>query len=200
MIRSELKRKAPIAKPKPAPGPRKKRCKVCRTAFLPDPPWHAHCSPDCGTALALTLLAKQKAKAQRKERAADKVKLKTRADWLKEAQAAFNKFIRKRDEGKVCCACGEHYSGITHASHYLSVGAHPGLRFNEKNCHGGCVKCNVFLHGNLVNYRANLIKMIGADEVDELESYKHETKMSADEIIGIVREYQLRYKLLNSQE
>ena len=79
--------KKPVAEPKPAKGPRKTRCKVCKSDFLPPAPWVKHCSTDCGVELGLTLIAKQKAKAQRQERAQDNIQVqqdgmkKSIAEW-----------------------------------------------------------------------------------------------------------------------
>lgn len=86
---------------------------------------------------------------------------------LKKCQTVFNKFIRNRDAGQPCISCG---SGTpNHAGHYLSQGHHSSLRFDENNTNLQCVRCNVFLHGNLINYRIGLIKKIGEEEVMKLE-------------------------------
>jgi len=45
------------------------------------------------------------------DRRAQKEKLKTRKDWLREAQAAFNSYIRERDRGLPCISCGRHHTG-----------------------------------------------------------------------------------------
>ena len=87
----------------------------------------------------------------------------------KKAQKAFNDYIRFRDHGENCISCktslGQHY----HAGHFFSVGAHPSVRFDEDNVWGSCVKCNTFLHGNLVPFKENLIKKIGIGRFNALE-------------------------------
>lgn len=206
MIRSELKRKAPIAKPKPAKGPRKKRCKVCRVAFLPDPPWCDHCSPDCGVALALTLLAKQKAKAQRKERAADKVKLdgmKTIPQLKAEAQKVFNEFIRLRDADLPCICCGKFATaaalaqpgGAYDACHFRSRGSADHLRYNEDNVHLGLKVCNTWGHDD---YRGGLIARIGLERVEAVESDQHIVKWTHDGLRAIKSYYQQKLKELKN--
>ncbi len=187
MIRkSELKRvgfkPAPTKEPKPEPGPRKKRCKVCRAAFLPDPPWHAHCSPDCGAALALTLLAKRKAKDQRKERAADKVKLMRKADYAAATQRAVNRYVNIRDHEKPCVSCGKPAAsgGVRNASHFKSVGSNSALRFNLWNIHSSCYRCNVELSGNLGEYYPRLIERIGAKKVEFLQFSPRERRYEVD--------------------
>ena len=93
----------------------------------------------------------------------------------------FRKWIRKRDEGKRCISC---YSWNTSdAGHYYSAGHYPELEFNQNNVHGQCRKCNMFLSGNLIEYRKGLIEKIGGDAVEELDmiaaiykqkAYKHD--------------------------
>mgnify|MGYP001579307705 CR=1 FL=1 len=103
MNRTAMTRKTPMVRtlfksePKPAAGPKLKKCAVrtCRAPYTPDPKqlFKVWCSPDCGEVLALDRVAKSKAKAQRQERASDKVKLegmKKRTTLIAEAQAAFN--------------------------------------------------------------------------------------------------------------
>lgn len=57
------------------------------------------------------------------------------------------------------------------AGHYKSAGHNGSIRFNEDNVHGQCVRCNLHLHGNEVNYREGLINKIGIDKVELLESF-----------------------------
>ena len=96
----------------------------------------------------------------RKEDRAKREKLKSRAQWLKEAQQAFNAWIRLRDADKPCISCGRHHEGQWYAGHYLSTGARPELRFEPLNVHKQCSACNTHLSGNLVLYRAELVRRI----------------------------------------
>ena len=83
------------------------------------------------------------------------------------AQVKFNSFIRKRDEGQPCISCGKFRE--LQAGHFYSAGHHSHMRFNEDNVHGQCKSCNYFLSGNLIEYRKNLIKKIGAERVEKLD-------------------------------
>lgn len=85
---------------------------------------------------------------------------------LEKAQKVFNAFIRKRDCETGCISCG---NPVEHAGHYFSQGHHSALRFNETNTNGQCLRCNNFLHGNLINYRKGLIKKYGELKVNQLE-------------------------------
>lgn len=88
-------------------------------------------------------------------------KLKTKA------QLVFNAWIRNRDKDRCCISCGVYK--IEQASHYYSAGKYNHLRFVEDNVWGSCLKCNYFLHGNLIPYRAELIKRIGIERVNSLD-------------------------------
>ena len=86
---------------------------------------------------------------------------------LKYTQDDFNEYIRLRDQDKGCISCP---GMVEHAGDYFSQGHHSALRFNEVNVNGQCLRCNTFLHGNLINYRKGLIKRYGEQKVQLLES------------------------------
>lgn len=142
--------------------------------------------------------AKEKTEARRKDR--EKLKaLKTRPEWLREAQAIFNKYIRLRDEHLPCVSCGRFHQGQWHAGHYLSVGAHPELRFNELNVWRQCQPCNAHLSGNQINYRKELVKRIGANEVEKLEGKHEPLKLTIPEIQSLIAEYKAKVKALSGK-
>jgi len=123
-------------------------------------------------------------KIERKAIKEAKEKLKTRRDWMKEAQIAWNSWVRARDYGKPCASCGatpsEKFGGTMDCSHYRSVGSSPHLRFNAFNAAAACVKCNRYLGGNIVNLRAGLIQRFGIDTVERIESDNSVRKFSVD--------------------
>ncbi len=117
---------------------------------------------------------------------------------LSEAQKVFNAYIRKRDskDGYFrCISCGLDLPvSEMQAGHFYSVGSCSGLRFNEDNCHGQCVFCNTFLHGNLDIYATGLIAKIGAERFQELviaRSYyrKHGHKWSRSVVNDVIEFY-----------
>lgn len=120
-------------------------------------------------------------------------------ELLKLAEKHFNRFIRERDSEDgwfKCIACGDVKPiDRLHASHYMSAG-HCGMtRFDEDNVHGGCPKCNTFLHGNLIRYRENLVLKIGEDSVKRLESVSRITKKwDRLELIEIICRYKEKVK------
>lgn len=114
-------------------------------------------------------------------------KTKTLPQLLKKAQEVFNRFIRERDKDFGCISCG---AGVDHAGHYLSQGHHSALRFNEVNTNGQCLRCNNFLHGNLIKYRQGLVKKVGEQKVLLLENNKNTIKKwSRTELLAIIQLY-----------
>ena len=63
---------------------------------------------------------KEAEKAGRKRRQEKRESLKSKSQWDKEAQSAFNRYIRIRDEGKECVSCGNPLLG---KSNYLTGSA-----------------------------------------------------------------------------
>lgn len=173
-----------------------RKCKHCRAKFVPDRPFIVWCSPECGAELAKAKIAHQnalRAKKDRKEYKDAKERIKTRGDYAKEAQVAFNAYIRARDEGKPCISCGSH-TGKKNAGHYRSVGSCPELRFEPLNVHLQCEKCNSYLSGNLILYRIQLLARIGIAGVEYLEGPHQPKKYSIDDLKEIKAMYKAKLK------
>lgn len=172
--------------------PKKCKNKDCRAEFTPARPLQSACSIAC--AISLTNASKEKARAEkaRKERLEHlqaKERIKTKGDHAKEAQAEFNAWVRLRDQSLPCVSCGRFHEGQWHAGHYRTVGANPELRFEPLNVWRQCAPCNNHMSGNVVNYRIELVKRIGADTVEWLEG-KHEPKRyTVDDFKRIKSEY-----------
>lgn len=164
---------------------RPKTCKACGDKFAPDRPLQVVCSVPCAWAYT----AKENAKTDRRLTREAKAKLKTRRDWLREAQVAFNRYIRTRDMGRPCISCGRHHTGQIHAGHYLSTGARPELRFDERNVHAQCAPCNNHLSGNIVLYRKGLIAKIGLEAVNALEGPHEPKHYTVDDLKQIKAHY-----------
>ena len=175
-----------------------KKCKVCKADYVPQKMGQRVCSPECALSLAVSQRGKAEKVARVKERRADKEKLKTRSDWMREAQAAFNLFIRLRDADEPCISCGRHHTGQYHAGHFLSVGARPELRFEERNVHKQCSACNNHLAGNIVLYRKALFSKIEAGGVDWLEGPHEPKKYTIDDLKQIKVTYTAKVKELKA--
>jgi hypothetical protein len=169
-----------------------KKCRVCKAKFEPFNSLQQVCSTACALQKAQKDLqkdAERKAKEQRKWIREQKAKVKSRGEHLKEAQQAFNAYIRERDRHRPCISCGTYTAGQYHAGHYRTTKAAPELRFEELNCHKQCAQCNNFDSGNIVEYRISLIQRIGQEAVDWLEG-PHEAKhYTTDELKEIKRKY-----------
>jgi len=176
-----------------------KRCAQCRDVFQPSRTMQKVCGVTCATEHGKKLAAQKAARANKAERkslreALDKAK--TRGAHLKELQAAFNSWVRARDAGQPCISCGRHHQGQLHAGHYRSVGSEPALRFDPDNCHLQCAPCNTHLSGNLIPYRASLIKKIGLERVEWIEGKHEPKKLALAEIIDMKAYYRARVREL----
>ncbi len=147
---------------------------------------------------AVDLVQRERTAKQRKESRAQREKLKTRQDWLREAQAAFNAYIRERDKDLPCISCGRFHQGSWDAGHYRSVGACPELRFHEDNVHRQCVPCNQHKSGNVVEFRIGLVARIGVGRVAFLEQKHAPRKYSIEDAKAIKAEYKARLKALQA--
>lgn len=173
----------------------KRKCAICGVQFEKQRMGQKVCGPRC----SIAYVKQQSDKADRKLTKEKKDALKTRSDWLAEAQAEFNKFIRARDHALPCISCGRHVSGSYHAGHYRSVGAAPQLRFTEDNVHKQCgYNCNVSKSGNAIEYRIALVRKIGLARVEELESDNTVKKWTIDEIKEIKATYKRKLKELKA--
>ncbi|MDH2077174.1 recombination protein NinG [Pseudomonas atacamensis] len=193
-------------KEKKAPKPKKCKNPACGISFPPQRLGQAVCSPKCALAMAPANTEKaRKAIAQRDRREirVRKEKLKSRADHLREAQAAVNEYVRLRDANLPCISCdsmpndNDLMTGSRwDAGHYRSVGACPELRFEPLNIHRQCVKCNRNLSGNAVEYRIRLVQRVGAETVAWLEGPHQPRKYTVEEIKTIKAEYRAKTREL----
>ena len=192
---------------KPA-KPKKCRVATCRASFVPSRMGQAVCSPACALVDGPRHAPKARKALDQIERAEIKVrkeKLKSRGDHMREAQQAFNAYIRARDQaaGHPCISSGKplDWSGnAVDAGHYRSVGSAPHLRFDERNCHAQSKQDNRFLSGNAVDYRIGLIARIGQEAVDALESDQSVRKYTAEEIKAIKAKYRAMTRELKKGE
>ncbi len=141
---------------------------------------------------------------ERREIKVRKEKLKSRGEYLREAQIAFNAYIRARDQlaGHACISSGnplDWTGNAVDAGHYRSVGAAPHLRFDERNCHAQSKQDNRFLSGNAVDYRIGLIARIGLEAVEALEADQSVRKYTIDELKAITAEYRAKLRELKKE-
>lgn len=181
-------------KEKRAPKPKTCANPACGEKFTPTfSTTQKVCSSKCGLAIKDVNEAKAKkalADLGRKELKAAKEKIKTRAEHMKDAQTAFNAWVRARDAGLPCISCGTTADIQYAAGHYRSAGGHPELRFEPLNVNLQCNRnCNMAKSGNLGPYRIELIKRIGQEKVDWLEGPHEPKRYTIDDLKAIKAHY-----------
>lgn len=126
----------------------------------------------------------------------NKYKKKSQPDLHKLARKYFNEFIRLRDrngDSFTCCSCGTTHviEGTNyHAGHFHSAGHNGAIEFDEVNVNGQGIRCNLFLHGNLIEYQKFMFKKYGQEELDRLDMKRNlPFKPSRIYYIGILEEY-----------
>lgn len=192
----------------------RRKCKVCSEWFHPAYPNVVWCCPEHGAIYAIELRTKEKVKAEakrikakheaekadRQRLAEKKQQVKPLSYFIKQAQQAFNDFIRYRDRNLPCISCDRYHEGQYHAGHFRTTGANPELRFDEDNCHKQCAPCNNHLSGNLIAYRPALIAKIGQARFDALMGPHELPKWKREDYIRIRDEYRAKLKAMKQEE
>lgn len=185
--------------------PRNKKCKNadCRAEFVPARPLQSACSMACALVVGKASQDRERKamdRAERAERRQAMEKHKRRGDHLREAQQAFNAFIRLRDQiaGHPCISSGRplDWSGnAVDCGHYRSVGSAPHLRFDERNAHAQDKHDNRWKSGNAVDYRIGLIARIGLEAVEALEADNEPKRYTIEEL----KEIKAKYRALSRE-
>ena len=194
----------------------RKRCKNpdCRKWFHPAFSNQTWCSPECGTVIALAKREKvrrkaiQEAERRRKEEAQQekrhikirKLAVQPLSYFHKQAQSAFNEFIRTRDMGNSCISCGRNTGAKMNAGHYRTVGASKETRYDESNCHLQCEHCNSYLSGNIGEYKPRLIEKIGQAAFERLMGPHELKKWTRDELQELAKHYRQKTRALIKQQ
>jgi hypothetical protein len=159
------------------------------------------CGEECALEFGKLAIQKKHEKVCKAQTKARKDKIKTKTEWLTEAQAAFNAYIRARDHGQGCISCGTNKQGIQyHAGHYRTRKAAPQLRFDEAQVWLQCATCNNHLSGNLINYRRELLNRIGQAEVDRIECDNSEARFTIEDAKRIKAEYKAKLAELKTRQ
>lgn len=128
-----------------------------------------------------------------------KTKTKTRSWYVKKLDTVFSQYIRLRNADHAgyatCVTCGvskpwkEQQCG-----HYESRGKY-GTRWDEKNCHVQCYRCNVALKGNYPAYARYLVRTFGETILDELELRSNQSPgFSIGELMLLIDHYTQQVK------
>jgi hypothetical protein len=186
-----------------------RRCKECKTPIQPAAKCNlfiekkGFCGIECATQWGKKAALSQREKAYRKETQQRRERLKTRTDYVKEAQSEFNRYIRMRDHGLPCASCGskpeQRFGGTIDCSHYRSVGSAPHMRFNVFNAAAACVKCNRNLSGNIAELRKGLVAKFGSGIVERVESDQESRKYSIEQLKRIKKLFSKRANILKKR-
>lgn len=172
-----------------------KTCKSCKKKFHPEREMQQVCSYECSIEYAKKHLSNKAKEVKTKQRKALKAFNDSDKTVLKQlAQKLFNQFIRLRDKDLPCISCGKHNDGTFDCGHYKPRGGYSALAFNEDNSNGQCKKCNRFLAANLVGYRTGLVKKIGIERVEYLESCINIKRWTIEELKDIIKTYRQKIK------
>jgi len=167
------------------------RCKNCKEKFEPVRFNQKYCLKD---ECIRVFVEEAKSKAWKKTKKNMQENLETIQDLVKATQIVFNKYIRLRDKDELCISCKQKPKK-SNAGHFYNANNHWNVRFNENNVHLQCEHCNTFLSGNLINYRENLLKKIGAEEFNVLEGKSKVTrKFTKEELKEIIETYKKKIK------
>ena len=176
-----------------------RRCSNCRKKVATEDALMSHLKAFCTFECLKEYTSKNRDKLQKtvikEKRQSDKKtkeKLKTRGQWMKEAQSAFNAYVRWRDRDYGCISCGRHVDdngpgGNWDCGHYRSVGSAAHLRFHLWNAHKQCVKCNRYLSGNVADYRVGLIWKLGHTKVEYIEKQNASKNYTVEDLKRIKR-------------
>jgi hypothetical protein len=132
---------------------------------------------DCGKVILNKAINKAQQPRVELEKAFEEKKDRHKITTLIQAVVTIcHNYIKLRDRGKPCIACGTPYNENFHASHYYKAELYSSLKFNEFNIHGGCQECNLRKEGNLSEYAVRLPKRIGRDAFDNLNYIANQEK------------------------
>lgn len=190
-----------------AKQPKPKTCKNpdCRASFVPQRLGQAVCNYTCGLAIKDVNANKARkaiADVGRKELRAAKERVKPKGQYMREAQAAFNAWVRERDSALGCVSCDKPstWSGQWHASHFRSVGSSPEHRFNPANVHKACSICNNHLSGNILGFLPELERRIGAEEVQALLGPSEPKRYTIEDLKALTAHYRALTRELKKGE
>jgi len=115
------------------------------------------------------------------------------------ADKVFSIYIRlKASKGGVyakCYTCGARKKvSELQAGHFISRGNN-AVRYDEMNARPQCVACNIFKHGNIAIFAANLLEEYGEEKFKELmERGKQTHQFTISELKNIIEYYKEKLK------
>lgn len=115
------------------------------------------------------------------------------------ADKYFSLYIRERDKNKVCVTCGKRTSEKD-CGHFISR-RFESTRYDEKNSHGQCLKCNRFEYGNQFQYGQMIDFVYGEGTADKLlQKSKMFCKRDRFDYDIIAEEYKNKYEEIKTRQ
>lgn len=142
-----------------------------------------------------------KTTSKKTKKTKSKLKKVSRSQLVKKLDSVFSQYIRLKDAKDgiaTCVTCGtkDEWKNMQNG-HFVSRGKY-STRWSELNCHVQCLRCNVFLKGNYINYTLYMIDRYGREKVDELKSESMElAKFSSQQLKEMIDFYSGEVKKLS---
>ena len=186
---------------KPNSKPRKCKAPGCNNKFTPFNTLERWCSPKCGAEIAFARMEKIKSEkikkvcqpyTKRRGKPNNSI-----GHQLGLTQKVFNTWIRWRDRHRPCVSSGATKAQQWDAGHYIAVGSAKGgslLRFDEDNVHKQTSEQNQHKGGAMTEYRPELIRRVGIETVERLESTYGVKKWTIEEVRAIRAKYRKRLR------
>jgi hypothetical protein len=172
---------------------KEKKCKMCKSSFIPTRPMQTICSFECSIEYAKN---KNKTEIEKKARKAKKeFKENDKSTLIKLAQTVVNKYIRLRDDKLPCCSCGHLEGRQFHSGHYENVAGKQQLRFYTLNINKQCSICNNYLSANLVPYRKFMIDKYGLEKVEWIENNNERGNYTVEYLQRLIKVFRKKIKL-----
>jgi hypothetical protein len=90
--------------------------------------------------------------------------------------ALFSAYVKDRDgDGCVTCIASGLEGSNWHAGHWIS-GSRQATKYDPKNVHSQCGRCNIWLRGNGAEYSGFILQAYGAEEHDRMLRKSRELK------------------------
>lgn len=118
----------------------------------------------------------------------------SRKDYVKKYDEVFSTYIRLRDSDEkgivTCPLCwAKIHRKDAQNMHFIPRWCY-ALRRSEENCHAGCMRCNVILHWNYIQYTLWMQNKFWIEKVNEMINNKFKVyKISTPEIIQKIEYY-----------
>ncbi len=186
----------------------KKRCKHCNKLFRPERNFVKCCSYECTIDYVsnkdnLKELITDGKKIQKKQATKRKTEFKqSDKSHLKQvAQKTVNEYVRLRDKDLPCISCGHDFKNgrQMHCGHFRPMGNNQQLRYYTLNTFGQCSICNNHLSGNLIPYRENLIKKLGLEKVEQIESNNTTKKYDTLYLNKLIKVFKKKIKFVTKR-